>query len=280
MLDKEKIREDANAIVVAESLGFAVHRNGTGRCQILCPAHNDKHLGSCFLDERGFKCFSCGQKGDVFRLVQLKLNVGFEEALEYVADVCGGAEYYRSEDYARIKDRGQFISKKEQDVIGIKDGPIYVTAGYTEDYAEAKKYLEEGYRVDSDTEVEDHPPGYIIQKLAVSSPLLELYREDNETYHRLIDDFCRNKLENLRILMELLQHPELCRDDVYGRAVQKISKLVTQEAITIAFKQMFEEINTIAAKHGTGEVQDDSASMEMVSLVANGIWEKEERGAF
>lgn len=49
----------------------------------LCPFHNDRHAGSFSLHKKYnyFHCFSCGEKGDGIRFVQLKENISFPRAV-------------------------------------------------------------------------------------------------------------------------------------------------------------------------------------------------------
>lgn len=56
----------------------------------LCPFHSEKTPSFTVSPERGsFKCFGCGQGGDVFSFVQLKENVSFVEAMRILADRAG-----------------------------------------------------------------------------------------------------------------------------------------------------------------------------------------------
>lgn len=56
----------------------------------LCPFHAEKTPSFSVDPERGlFKCFGCGQGGDLFSFVQLRENVTFVEALRLLADRAG-----------------------------------------------------------------------------------------------------------------------------------------------------------------------------------------------
>ena len=65
---------------VAEKLGIRVVRH-----KALCPFHDDRHPSLRFKGNR-FKCFSCGESGDVIDLVQRYLNIGFKEAVEWMEE--------------------------------------------------------------------------------------------------------------------------------------------------------------------------------------------------
>ena len=65
---------------VAKRLEIVVERH-----KALCPFHNDRHPSLRFKGNR-FKCFACGESGDVIDLVMRYLNIGFREAVEWIGD--------------------------------------------------------------------------------------------------------------------------------------------------------------------------------------------------
>jgi DNA primase len=79
-------------------------KNWTG----LCPFHADKHPSfSVSPSTQGYRCWSCGEKGDVFTFVQKKQNIDFMEALEDLAKRAGVA-------FERRGHNPQIASEKEQ----------------------------------------------------------------------------------------------------------------------------------------------------------------------
>ena len=65
---------------VAKRLGIEV-----GRHKALCPFHQDRHPSLHFKNNR-FKCFSCGESGDVIDLVMRYMNISFKEAVEWMTN--------------------------------------------------------------------------------------------------------------------------------------------------------------------------------------------------
>ena len=63
---------------VAKRLEIVVERH-----KALCPFHDDRHPSLRFKGNR-FKCFACGESGDVIDLVMRYLNIGFREAVEWI----------------------------------------------------------------------------------------------------------------------------------------------------------------------------------------------------
>lgn len=71
---------------VAARLGIEAGRNHTA----LCPFHKDRHPSLHFNRRTNrFKCFACGESGDVIDLVMRYNNVGFKEAVEWIAEQRG-----------------------------------------------------------------------------------------------------------------------------------------------------------------------------------------------
>ena len=67
-------------IDVADKLGFKLKGLGDEGRRALCPYHDDKHPSLHFSKKKGiFKCFVCGAKGDLFKLVMDARNCTFTE---------------------------------------------------------------------------------------------------------------------------------------------------------------------------------------------------------
>ncbi len=87
----EKIKQvkEANDIVAVVGAYVALHPNGA-TYKGLCPFHDD-HRPSFIVDPRwqNYKCWACGESGDVITFVQQHEHVGFREALEILARRAG-----------------------------------------------------------------------------------------------------------------------------------------------------------------------------------------------
>jgi len=56
----------------------------------LCPFHNEKTPSFYVTPSRGiYKCFSCGKHGDIFTFIMETRNMGFRDALHFLADKAG-----------------------------------------------------------------------------------------------------------------------------------------------------------------------------------------------
>ncbi|MHC5056444.1 MAG: DNA primase [Planctomycetota bacterium] len=93
---KQRVRE-ANDIV--DVVGAVVKLKRAGKSHKgLCPFHNEKTPSFTVNTERQtFKCFGCGEGGDVFTFVEKSERVEFKEALAILAERAGIAMVYSNE---------------------------------------------------------------------------------------------------------------------------------------------------------------------------------------
>ena len=80
----QKLRE-LSILDVADKLGFKLKGLGDEGRRAICPYHDDKHPSLHFSKKKGiFKCFVCGAKGDLFKLVMDDRNCTFPEACQWL----------------------------------------------------------------------------------------------------------------------------------------------------------------------------------------------------
>ena len=80
----QKLR-DLSILDVADKLGFNLKGLGDEGRRAICPYHDDKHPSLHFSKKKGiFKCFVCGAKGDLFKLVMDDRNCTFVEACDWL----------------------------------------------------------------------------------------------------------------------------------------------------------------------------------------------------
>ena len=85
-LTMDKLRK-LSILEVAEKLGFELEGTGDEGRRTICPYHEDKHPSMHFSKKKGiFKCFVCGAKGDLFKLVMDDRNCSFVEACDWLID--------------------------------------------------------------------------------------------------------------------------------------------------------------------------------------------------
>ena len=86
MDDREKIRNHVSIVEVISEY-TKLKRSGTDSWTGLCPFHNDKRPSFHVSEGKGlYHCFSCKASGDLFKFIQEKQNLDFNEALKYLAE--------------------------------------------------------------------------------------------------------------------------------------------------------------------------------------------------
>lgn len=88
---EQKKRELLDRVDILDVVAEHVTLKRSGRRWVgLCPFHAEKTPSFTVSPEQGFfKCFGCGQGGDVFSFIQLRENVPFIEAMRALADRVG-----------------------------------------------------------------------------------------------------------------------------------------------------------------------------------------------
>lgn len=86
--ERDEIR---SRISIVELVGASIPLKRAGRdWKGLCPFHADKNPSFTVSERLGtYRCWSCGEKGDVFQWVMKTRNVEFREALEILAEMAG-----------------------------------------------------------------------------------------------------------------------------------------------------------------------------------------------
>lgn len=302
MLNKEAIREVADIQIVAEEIGIPIRFNGK-RPQILCPCHNDQHFGSCYLYENNtFKCYSCGAYGDVFKLVQAASGSTFPEAVKTVAEICGGASQFEidSKDSRYHEFDRMMLSKRDQDMLGIKNDPVYVDIDFCFDKNDYND--ESGIRFVDEYDADDNFIGYRVQKRIVSNPLYDLLQNNPEAYRELIDDTCRKKIQQLNNVILLLRGnltPQKLLDSDsplsieaarcvseqisnYRKAALRLLDLVSFEEITKIISDDIKRVQNISLKYGNGTAISKKVMPDVarITAIANRIWAQDKAAPF
>ncbi len=113
-------------------------KNWTG----LCPFHPDKNPS--FNVSPGlqiYKCFSCGEKGDVFTFVQKKENLDFVESMEFLARRAGIPFEWKQEGAERSGEREAMFALNEFAMRFFRDR--LAKSETTKEYLVARRVLRE-----------------------------------------------------------------------------------------------------------------------------------------
>ncbi len=117
---KEEIRTRSDIVdIISQYLRLKRSgKNWTG----LCPFHDDKRPSfTVSQDKQNYKCWSCGEGGDVFKFIEKKENLEFIEALEFLARRAGitferkGFSKEQASERERMYELNQIASKFYQE---------------------------------------------------------------------------------------------------------------------------------------------------------------------
>lgn len=76
-------KQDIDLVSVVESAGFELKRSGT-RHVGLCPFHAEKTASFYVFNDNHYKCWGCGEYGDVIDFVQKLHGLSFRDALKHL----------------------------------------------------------------------------------------------------------------------------------------------------------------------------------------------------
>ena len=207
------IKEAADPFMVAREIGMDIqddrdipdYKRQKSKVSVLCPKHNDRNHGSCFLSESGCRCFVCNQTFDVFDMVMLHCNLDFREAAGIIADLCGGRERFLIDDEYGLEeqdsdDQGiiKMISRPDMELIGIYNTPIYAAKEVVNSYCERERlpgYRHTWYPGDPEKDEDDY---VVIEEMVIKSPLMDLLKNNSQLYVELIQNKAWEALESYR----------------------------------------------------------------------------------
>ena len=117
-----KLRE-LSILEVAEKLDFELIGVGDEGRRALCPYHDDNHPSLHFSKAKGiFKCFACGAKGDLFKLVMDERNCTFVEACDWLVKefnifvIPSGGKESRKNGKTETRKNGATETRKQESV--------------------------------------------------------------------------------------------------------------------------------------------------------------------
>jgi len=139
---KEEIRETADIVEVVGDY-VKLKKSGSGFVG-LCPFHNENTPSFHVTPSMGiYKCFGCGESGDVFSFVMAMEGVGFPEALRSLADRYGidiPDEHIDGDDERTKKREGVYHALKYAGLFFYRHLKENENAGKARDYLKSRGY--------------------------------------------------------------------------------------------------------------------------------------------
>jgi len=88
-----EVIDRSDIVAVATALGLKLENKDSRPRKAICPFHDDRspslNLYQRAQERDNFHCFACGAHGDIVSLVQLQLNLGFWDAVKWLAPHAG-----------------------------------------------------------------------------------------------------------------------------------------------------------------------------------------------
>ena len=262
--NKADIKAVADPKVVVAALGLPIKRIGS-RISILCPCHDDKHFGSCFVTDTGFKCFSCGEKGDVFRLVKEVNKTDFNQTCDFLGRLFNvqngtGSEGKKirkevlSDDKLRLIGLVPAIKKNAEGNVISTNSVSKVVNIVPDDYdlttLERGQFWEWYPHINQDGRCTGY---YVIKEIVCRNPLQDLLDNDENAYKSLIYNKAIESIQRISLLEHVLLNPaENEFDDIYHEIYMSLYKLIRKVGKTVILERlrtMRNDCEKIALEH-------------------------------
>lgn len=151
MLDTQYIKNSITLSSVVKDY-VELKRSGSSKTRWvgLCPFHQEKTPSFCVSDDRCFfKCFGCGESGDVLTFLQKINGVDFKEAISQCKQIAGIKDEYLSPQQQKLyqdqmRKRAAEAAEFRNWRAGLIELLIYYTNGVWRMYREKRKVGEDG----------------------------------------------------------------------------------------------------------------------------------------
>ena len=201
--DKEKILSEVTGFMVVDMLGLDFTKKGK-YTWIYCPGHTegvgkaDTHMSNCVVTDYGYYCFACHRGRNVISMTMESTGCSYQEALEMLSDYIGGAEINVDE----RKGIKKFCPLTQEDLLLLglcpkKNSNIKIIKNITEE--PVSNHSQKVVEFDGSEDIV-----YYENFQHVSVGIGQLFQEDKEAYHKLIQSkFVEQYEDVLRNIMTL-----------------------------------------------------------------------------
>jgi hypothetical protein len=105
-----ELKQSIDLASIVESAGIELRRSGH-RHVGLCPFHDERDPSFTVFDGGGWKCFGCGEHGDVIDFVQKIYGLSFKDALKYLGIETGPMTPKVQRDIKKQKRRSELVKQ-------------------------------------------------------------------------------------------------------------------------------------------------------------------------
>lgn len=275
------LKEIIDIEFVAMSLGIPMKRVAS-KIQIICPSHNDKHFGSCYLTNTGYRCYSCGASGDVIELVMAANKCGFKDACLYLADLQGVTLNMHNPSSVAYK---QILDADSLELIGLaplRGSVVYEITGilseaeYADSELEADRVRWIPYTQEQLKETVIGSGYYIVERAVIKSPLIQMWQQDVSTYNELVHDKAVEAKEMYCSLLSIIQNSssKTVSESVKKILLEEVCDYVGYTDLSEYLKKKIAMCDTIAIEHSTGKKQNSkgvSQKQQSIFKVKKGV---------
>lgn len=103
-----EIKESLDLVAIVEAAGVDLKRSGSRHIG-LCPFHPDEAPSFFVFDDNRFKCFGCGEHGDVIDFVKKYHGVDFKGALRILGIEQGPVTPEKRQEVKRLQHRRELV---------------------------------------------------------------------------------------------------------------------------------------------------------------------------
>jgi len=203
------------------------HKTKRGRTYILCPGHDDRHFGSCYVDknDNGYYCYVCGRHVNKWNMV-LTLNGNQPAAACNWFFATAGISPSETQQIDPYK-----IALK---VIRQLDPHIRNNAIYNDTHACDKIDSSYGRNINGE---------YLYSELLLSNPLLELYKNDKNLFKKVTIRMLQAKIN--KIAKQKMLYGENKDESIFIEGVGLIPFPEMEDASQTEIDNIQELINTV-----------------------------------
>lgn len=188
-MTKDEIKAELSMEIVAEELQIPMERKGRS-LYCLCPWHDDRHFGSCYVEEHAIHCRACGKIGDIYTVIQTVRGCSFVDAMKFAAEMLGVTAVIQSNH--NTSDINAILSQAELQFLGIRNERVRPTLEITSVPDTMLEYKMDVLGSES------------IVYGKSSNTLLSLNISDFDEYQKLIDRFVDQKEKALLKTLDLM----------------------------------------------------------------------------
>lgn len=156
-----------------------------GRMYLLCPGHDDRHFGSCYVDknDNGYYCYVCGEHVNKWNMV-LRLSGNKK------ADACEW--FFKTAGITPQEENHDDPYKKALQLIRQLEPYIRNDVVYNDTHVCNKIDSSYGRNINGE---------YLYSEVAIANPLMEIYKSDKQSFKSIVSDMLAQEINKITRLM-------------------------------------------------------------------------------